>query len=92
MGKLRVQLLGLAGAEVCASVLVTTDREGVIRPMYLFNTPEGLARAALEHKVTLCPRLKYSLLSAAVQLLAHICLPNGLTKQLRDSGAAAIAW
>lgn len=48
---LRVQLLGLAGAEVAPSVLVTTDKEGVIRPMYLFNAPEGLARAALEHKV-----------------------------------------
>jgi hypothetical protein len=49
--RLRVQLLGLAGAEVAPSVLVTTDREGIIRPMYLFNAPEGLARAALEHKV-----------------------------------------
>lgn len=52
---MRLQLLGLAGAEVSASVLVTTEREGVIRPMYLFNAPEGLGRSALEHKVGTCP-------------------------------------
>eukprot|EP00038_Savillea_parva_P012263 m.203390 g.203390 ORF g.203390 m.203390 type:complete len:924 (-) comp22112_c0_seq1:104-2875(-) len=50
-GSMRLQVLGLAGAEVSGSVLVTTEREGVIRPMYLFNAPEGLARAALEHRV-----------------------------------------
>ena len=38
---MRLQLLGLHDTEAPPCALLTTEREGILQPLYLFGAPEG---------------------------------------------------
>eukprot|EP00730_Choanoeca_flexa_P020431 TRINITY_DN9978_c0_g1_i1.p1 TRINITY_DN9978_c0_g1~~TRINITY_DN9978_c0_g1_i1.p1 ORF type:complete len:635 (+),score=105.66 TRINITY_DN9978_c0_g1_i1:90-1994(+) len=44
------QVLGSTSAGSSPSLLLHTDQDGIRCPLYLFEAPDGLARAALEHR------------------------------------------
>ena len=47
---MEVEVLGCGSAAVQPCLLVRARGHGCLRPLFLFNAPEGLARAALEHR------------------------------------------
>ena len=53
---LHVEVIGGYGTEVDPAVVLTTGSEGMTRPIYLLNAPEGLCVCAGGGGVTECAR------------------------------------